>query len=167
MDRCIALFLPVVSLLLVIGAFACQPRRVYEPLPLPPRTSFQVEGAGALVIELVKIEKRPLAAQELIPGTAQGVRWEYTLRFKGASKGVTISRLKMTIIGHLGEIKSEERPFSFHLDPGDEADLTFTPVLSTSLKDRPEPLAGVHQLLLEGKEDQGNDLRISIRVPLE
>lgn len=135
-------------------------------LPPPPRTSFQVEGAGPLTVELVQIEKRPLTAQELIPGTARGMRWEYTLRFKGTSRGVTISRLTMNLIGHLGEVRSEERPFSFHMDPGDEADVTFEAVLSTSMKDRPEPLMGVHQLLLEGKDDRGEALRISIRVPL-
>lgn len=167
MDRSFSLFLPGVLVLLVLGAFACQPRRVYEPLPPPPKTSFQVEGAGPLEITLLKIEKRPLFEKELIPGTAQGMRWEYTIRFKATSEGVTLSRLTMNLIGHLGTVRSEERPFSFHLDPGDEADATFEAVLSTSLEDRPEPLTGVHRLLLEGKADRGNDLRISIQVPLE
>jgi len=167
MDRSLSLFLPGVLLLLGLGTFACQPRRVYEPLPSPPRATFQVEGAGPLEITLVQIEKRPLTEKELIPGVTQGMRWEYTLRFKTTSRGVTLSRLTMNLIGHLGTVRSEERPFAFHLDPGDEADATFEAVLSTSLKDRPEPLAGVHRLLLEGKDDAGNELRINIRVPLE
>lgn len=167
MDRSLSLFLPGVLLLLGLGAFACQPRRIYEPLPPPPRASFQVEGAGPLEITLLKIEKRPLTAKELIPGIAQGVRWEYTLRFRTTSREVTLSRLTMNLMGHLGTVKSEERPFAFHLDPGDEADATFEAILFTSLKDHPEPLMGVHHLLLEGKDDRGEDLRIRIQVPLE
>lgn len=156
-------FLFLLSLGLLAGPSACT---IPSPPPLPPAT-FEMEGAGPLAIDVVKMGKRPLKAVELSPYGAKGFRWDYTVRFRDTGGiGVTISRLRMVVKSDGKPVSSVEQPFQLRIDPGKEVQAFFHATLST-LTEEAESLTGVHEVILEGKNDRGSEVRITFRVPLQ
>ena len=135
-------------------------------LPPPPAT-FGIEGAGPLAIDVVDMEKRLLRAEELSPYGAKGFRWDYTVRFRDTGGiGVTISSLRMVVKSNERPISSIGQPFQLRIDPGKEAQAFFHATLS-ALTGEPESLIGVHEVVLEGKDDKGGEVKITLRVPLQ
>lgn len=152
-----------VCLSFLTGLSACT---IPSPLPPPPAT-LGVEGAGPLAISVVKMEKRPLRTVELSPYGTKGFRWDYTIRFRDTGGiGVTISRLRMAVKSDGKPISSVEQPFQLRIDPGKEAQAFFHATLST-LTGEAESLIGVHEVVLEGKNDKGGEVKITLRVPLQ
>lgn len=164
MGRWKVFFIAWLGMLIVLGAPAKHPLSA----PPPSQQTLEIEGAGSLAIELVGMEKRPLRVDELPRPTLKGYRWDYTLRFKDTGGvGVTIAHLRITVRSDSKLVSSVERSFPFRIDPWGERHVLFSAALSMSPADMPERLTGVHELILEGEDDKGGRVEITIRVPLE
>ncbi|MBI3988733.1 MAG: hypothetical protein HY347_03860 [candidate division NC10 bacterium] len=137
-------------------------------MPASGQISPEVHGASTLSIEVVKMSKRALQADELPSGTVRGVRWDYTLQFKDvAGVGVEILRLTMKVLVDSKPLTSTERWFPLRVDVSGRAEAHFSASISTSLPDQPGELKGVHELLLEGRNGRDEEVTLTIRVPLE
>jgi len=137
-------------------------------MPASGQVSPEVQGTSSLAVEVVKMAKRPLKAGELPSGTVQGIRWDYTLRFKDqAGIGVEFLRLTMKVLANTKPLTSAERWFPLRVDAGGAVEASFSASIATSVPDQPGGLSGVHELLLEGRNGRDEAVAITIRIPLE
>lgn len=154
--------------LLVSGLLAgvgCE-YRAPEVAKLPLQVT--VENPGPLRVAVVEASKRPLAAVELPPFQRGGWRWDYRVEFTDtAGVGVQLKQAQATVRSLTGVTTTEIIPLASRVDPRGTTRIRVHAVLSTSNPEESRNLTGVEELTFLGWDDNGQAIRVIVRVPLE
>jgi hypothetical protein len=128
----------------------------------------EVENPGYLQVAVVNPSKRGLTTAELPPLTRAGSRWDYTVRFtETAGIGVQFREVQATVRSLTGITKVLTIPLASRVEPDGTTPISIEAVLTTSNPDEPGNLTGVQELIFLGQDDQGQPVRVIVRVPLE
>lgn len=145
---------------------ACRDYRMQEVAPLPPRV--EVEGPEFLRVAVVDMAKRPLAASELPVFHRAGFRWDYAVRFTNTgATGVRLEELENRLRSLTGVTATETISLPSRVEPGGTTPITVRAVLSSSDQRQRGDVQGVQELTFRGRDDNGQPVRVVVRVPLE
>ncbi len=148
----------------LVLAAGCQ----YAPPPLPRLPiQVEVENSGPLRVAVVDTVKRPVPAVELSGFLKAGVRWTYTVQFANTgSVGIRLLEVEATVESLSGVTSTRTIPLPSRVEPGGTTPVAIEAVLTTSNPAEPQNLTGVQRLVFLGRDDRGNPLRVTVRVPL-